>query len=219
LSRWREEELLPISALQHFVFCPRQAALIHLEAAWRENRRTAEGRVLHERADLPGGEDRRGIRVLRAVTLFSERLGAHGRADVVELRPGPDGRAAPYPVEMKRGRRSDRLADRVQLCAQAMALEETFGVPVGEGAIFYAATHRRVQVALDEALRAETAGVAERLRAMLAARVVPRVGPDGRCGQCSLRPDCLPEVTRPGVRASRWLADKVAEAAAEVETG
>ena len=129
---------LPLSALQHCLFCARQCALIHVERLWSENVATAEGRVLHERADGGHPESRNGARVLRAVQLASEEHGLHGVADVVEMRG-----ETPYPVEYKRGRPKAHRADEVQLCAQALCLEEMTGAAVPEGALFYGKTRRR----------------------------------------------------------------------------
>src|SRR5882724_4292817 len=126
-------ERLPISALQHWLYCPRQCALIHVERLWSENAFTAEGRVLHERAHEGGEENRPGLHITRGISLWSERLGLSGVADVVEFR-GPDGR--PFPVEYKRGRPKPHRADEVQLCAQGLCLEEMLGVVIPEGALF-----------------------------------------------------------------------------------
>ncbi|MGY4706961.1 CRISPR-associated protein Cas4 [Candidatus Bipolaricaulota sp. J31] len=129
---WAQEGLVPISALQHYVYCPRQCALIHVEQIWEENIYTLRGRRAHERVEIPEGIVREGVRVEYALPLWSQRLGLVGRADVVEF---PDG--VPYPVEHKVGPRRARHADEVQLCAQALCLEEMLGVRVPKGALFY----------------------------------------------------------------------------------
>ena len=134
------DDALPLSGLQHLAFCPRQWALIHLEQAWAENRLTAEGRLLHERADLPGQSRRANLRTVRGMQLQSVRLRLSGRADVVEFRPEP------FPVEYKRGKRKPTDCDLVQLCAQALCLEEMLRVPVPAGAIFYGEPRRRIDV-------------------------------------------------------------------------
>ena len=157
-----EREPIALSALQHFLFCPRQCALIHVERQWAENRFTAEGRVLHERADLGGSSSRSGVRTVRSMPLRCRRLGIGGVADVVELH---DGGRRPYPVEYKRGRPKAHRADEVQLCAQAVCLEEMSGTTIPEGALFYGQTRRRVVVRFDKALRALTAATAEAARA------------------------------------------------------
>ncbi|WBV41603.1 CRISPR-associated protein Cas4 [Pseudoroseomonas cervicalis] len=135
-----EDGLIPISALQHHLFCPRQAALIHVEGLWAEDSATAEGRLLHERVDAGGAETRPKVRVVRGIALRSFALGVTGKADAVELRGRPP---VPYPVEYKRGKPKAHRADEVQLCAQAICLEEALGVSVPEGALFYGTTRRR----------------------------------------------------------------------------
>jgi CRISPR-associated exonuclease Cas4 len=189
-----DDDLIALSALQHYLFCPRQCALIHVEQAWAENRFTAEGRVLHEATAEPGREKRRGVRVVTAMPLVSRRLGVSGIADLVEMHRGADGGWHPFPVEYKRGRPKAHRADEVQLCAQAMALEEMFGVTLGTGALFYGETRRRLDVALDGVLRALTAQVARDTRSMLAAGATPApVFQKRKCGSCSLADLCRPQ--------------------------
>lgn len=197
------EDSLPLSALQHWLFCPRQCALIHVERIWAENRLTAEGRVLHERADSGRPGTRDGVRTLRSVQVASAALGLHGVADVVEMR---DGR--PYPVEYKRGRPKAHRADEAQLCAQGMCLEEMTGMAVPEGALFYGQSRRRQVVAFDEDLRALVRRVAGEARAAVAEGRVPAAVHDpARCEACSLREACRPEARRDG--ASAWLARRL----------
>ncbi|MDT8267268.1 CRISPR-associated protein Cas4, partial [Roseomonas sp. DSM 102946] len=138
-----EDGLIPLSALQHQIFCPRQCALIHVEQLWAEDGATAEGRLLHERVDAGKGETRPGLRVARGIALRSLALGVVGKADTVEFRGRPP---QPYPVEYKRGRPKAHRADEVQLCAQAVCLEEMSGTTIPEGALFYGQTRRRVVV-------------------------------------------------------------------------
>ena len=198
-------ESLPLSALQHWLFCPRQCALIHVERLWEENRLTAEGRILHERADEGLPESREGIRVLRSVHVASDRLGVHGVADVVEMQ-GP----APFPVEYKRGRPKAHRADEVQLCAQAVCLEEMTGQDVPQGALFYGARRRRVVVAFDAELRNLTACVATEARAAMAGGTLPPpVYEAGRCEACSLMALCRPQARR---GAAGWVAGRLARA-------
>src|SRR5690349_8252356 len=137
-----EDDLLPIAALQHFVFCPRQCALIHVERQWAENRLTAEGQLLHARVQSGETTTRGALRVLRGLPLVSRRLGLTGYADVVEIRRDKDGEQA-FPIEYKRGKSKPHDADRVQLCAQALCIEEMTGLPVPEGALFYGTPRRR----------------------------------------------------------------------------
>ena len=164
-----ENELAPISALQHMLYCPRQCALIHLERQWADNRFTAEGSILHRRSDAGRSERRRTVRIERSVPLRSLRLGLFGLADVIEMHAG----GHIYPVEYKRGRPKTHRADEVQLCAQSICLEEMLDVPIPEGALFYGRSRRRKVVAFDAGLRALTEAVAADTWSMLAAGRTP----------------------------------------------
>ena len=202
-SKVAEEDLVPISALQHMLYCPRQCALIHVERQWEENAYTAEGRVLHRRVDAGGGERRKNIRIERGVALRSLRLGLFGVADVVEIHAG----GKPYPIEYKRGRPKTHRADETQLCAQAMCLEEMLETPVPEGALFYGAERRRKTVRFDDELRALTERIASDTRCMVAAGKLPEAEYSRRkCGACSLQETCQP--LRPGRSGNvdQWLA-------------
>ncbi|MBF0305447.1 MAG: CRISPR-associated protein Cas4 [Alphaproteobacteria bacterium] len=196
-----DDDLIPLSALQHHLFCLRQCALIHIEQVWAGNGFTAEGKLLHERVDQAGDGIRAGVRVARSVPLRSARLGLTGRADVVELR---DGR--PLPVEYKRGRPKAHRADEVQLCAQALCLEEMFGHPVPEGALYYGRTRHRQPVSFDVELRRLTEEVIEAVRTMLRSGRTPAPRWDrAKCGACSLAGACQPRpLTRPR-RVADWL--------------
>ena len=208
---WRSlnhgDNSLPISALQHWLFCPRQFALIHVERLWAENRLTAEGRVLHQRADA-GGKDKRGTtRTLRAVELASQKYGLHGVADVVELVGRP---ARPMPVEYKRGRPKAHSADEVQLCAQALCLEEMFDCTVENGTLYYGQNRRRKSIAIDATLRKLTLDAAEKARATLASGRLPE--PEyapRRCDACSLISLCRPKSRR---KVAGWFAASLANA-------
>ena len=178
-----------ISALEHWAYCPRQCGLIHLEGVWDENVFTIRGTGLHQRADTPMVRAERGRRVERALPLWSEAHGLTGRADVVEfLRDG-----TPVPVETKSGKASERIPERVQLCAQALCLEEMFGQAVPEGFVFYAASQRRVAVSLDAELREETLATVAAVRAMTLGERLPPARYDRRCRDCSLIDACLPQ--------------------------
>lgn len=175
-----EDELLPISAVQHLAFCPRQWALIHLEGQWTDNRLTAQGTALHERVHEGQAEVRGDVLIVRGLRLRSLRLGLVGTADVVEfhpvaavvtggcLLPGRAGRWQPFPVEHKRGRPKPDRCDEVQLCAQALCLEEMLGAPVPEGDLFYGAQRRRHHVAFRADLRHETEALAAQLHELTA---------------------------------------------------
>jgi CRISPR-associated exonuclease Cas4 len=179
---------VPISAIEHYSYCPRQCALIHVEQTFEENLFTVRGHIAHARVELGEEAVDRGVRTARSIALWSERLGLRGKADVVEFRA--DG---PYPVEYKVGRRQSVHAD-LQLCAQALCLEEMLGVPVRRGAIYYSALRRRHEVALDERLREQTLEAIGAIRAMLRQQRLPPAPNDARCPNCSLIQACLPSV-------------------------
>ncbi len=197
-----EDMLLPISALQHYLFCQRQCALIHIERLWAENAATAEGRIIHEKADSGQAERRGGLQTLRSVQLRSFTLGIAGVADVVEKRGD-----VLTPVEYKRGRPKAHRADEVQLCAQALCLEEMFGVAVPEGVLFYGAVRRRHPVSIDTELRALTVQVAQDARDMVrAARTPPPVWAAKLCGACSMAELCRPKRMMNPPAVATWLA-------------
>jgi len=181
---------LPLSALQHWSYCPRQCGLIHLEQAFVENVHTLRGQAVHARVDAPGYEARAGVRIERALPLACERLNLIGKADVVEFLS--DG--TPYPVEYKHGRISKAQAghDALQLAAQALCLEEMTGRAVPEGALFYASSKRRVTVAIDAVLRAAAEQAVAAVRALLATEQLPAPANDKRCRACSLIDLCQP---------------------------
>jgi CRISPR-associated exonuclease Cas4 len=184
---------IPISALQHAVYCLRQAALIHIERMWAENRFTAEGRVLHDVAHEAGSRKRRGVRHVTALPLASQRLNIAGVADVVEFHAGPDGEIA-FPIEYKRGKPKLHRADEVQLCAQALCLEEMTGHPVTEGALFYGQIKRRFVVRFDAELRRLTEDTAVALGALIVEGRTPLpVWRPERCRACSLLELCRPQ--------------------------
>jgi CRISPR-associated exonuclease Cas4 len=200
-----DDDYLPLSGLQHLLFCERQCALIHVEQIWADNGLTTQGELLHERVDLPALEQRPGVRIERAVPLRSDRLRLIGKADVVEFHavPGQPGRWQPFPVEYKRGRRRKWLHDEVQVCAQAMCLEEMVGVPVLRGALYYAASRRRRDVAIDETLHTQTIAAAARYHELIARRETPRPILLPKCRNCSLHDLCLPELSGLPSGASR----------------
>ena len=220
VGRWAEEdEYLPISALQHLVFCERQCALIHVERLWVDNRLTVEGTQLHRRVDETGSEIRHGVRTARGVRVLSERLKLVGRADVVEFHllddvegsqegvrlSGTDGRWRVHPVEYKRGRPKADRSDDVQLCAQAMCLEEMLGGVIEAGAIYYGRQRQRTDLLLDPELRRLTMTCAARLHELVANGETPRVARQPKCRRCSMLDVCLPHGTAPSRSASRYL--------------
>lgn len=198
-----DRDPIPISALQHAVYCLRQAALIHLERAWADNRFTAEGHVLHAVADKGGARQARGLRRAMALPVASKRLNMAGVADVVEFHPGADGET-PFPIEYKRGKPKPHRADEVQLCAQALCREEMTGRPVPAGALFYGETKRRLVVPFDADLRRQTEDVISDLAEVLASgRTPPPTTRRERCRACSLLELCRPDIVARPVRAWR----------------
>jgi len=188
-----QDDPIPLSALQHAVYCQRQAALIHIERQWEENRFTAEGRALHDVAHDPADRKRGNIRRVTALPLTCRRLNLSGVADIVEFRAGVDGETA-YPVEYKRGKAKLHRADEVQLCAQALCLEEMSGRAVPEGALFYAEVRRRVSVPFDAGLRRLTEETALQFSALfVAGRTPPAIYRADRCRACSLIDVCRPK--------------------------
>lgn len=207
-----EADLLPISALQHLLFCPRQCALIHIERIWRENRLTAEGHILHERAHIPGVERKGGVRVEFALPLRSLRLGLAGVADVVEFHPAGHGSAeTPYPVEYKRGKPKTDRSDLVQLCAHCLCLEEMTGAPVPEGALYYGRERHRTRVSFSDELRRETETAARLLHELVAAGLTPPPGHGKRCRSCSLVDECRPRPCSGKGVVSRYLKSVLEE--------
>lgn len=188
---------LAISALQHYAYCPRQFALIHLEQAWSDNHFTAQGNVLHERVDSQEAETRGAKRSERSVEVRSERLGLHGKLDLLEVFSDGGGVKRYVPVEYKRGKRKVMDWDRIQLCAQALCLEEMRGVQIAEGALWYRQERLREVVLIDDRLRADTLACIDAARAVLQSQVTPPPTADvKRCKACSLVDLCAPDVVR-----------------------
>ena len=191
-----DHDPISLSALQHWCYCPRQCALIHVEQVFAENVFTLRGQAVHSTVDTPGLETRAGLRIERALPIWSERLGLIGKADVVEFQP--DG--SPYPVEYKHGSRRKATwiadCDDIQLAAQAMCLEEMTGKHVWEGAIFYASSKRRRVVTVDAGLRGKVEQTVQAIRSLLAASILPPPVNDERCRGCSLVEQCQPGIDR-----------------------
>jgi CRISPR-associated exonuclease Cas4 len=213
---YSEDDLLPLSALQHLAFCERQWGLIHLEQQWSENRLTAEGRQLHERAHEGPEETRDGIHVSRGLRIRSLRLGLIGAADVVEFRRDPGVGVRPFPVEYKRGRPKPGRWDEVQLCAQALCLEEMLGCEIPSGAIFYGQPRRRMEVNFGPELRHETEAVAMRLHELQRAGTTPTPIYAKRCDNCSLKSVCLPQMADRKRGAASYVARSIVQLLKEV---
>lgn len=224
---YTEDDLLPISALQHLAFCERQWALIHLERIWSDNRLTAEGKQMHEKTHSVGSEQRVGIRIARGLRLRSLHLGVWGVADIVEFRhlsppeESPNGLTEkrtgvslvnlpglwrPVPVEYKRGRPKDGNCDEVQLCAQAICLEEMLNVSIREAELFYGKPRRRHRVTLTAKLRKDTEELSFRLHEMTELGITPPAVYTKRCDQCSLRSSCIPKSAGRGKSALTYLS-------------
>ncbi len=197
-TEFDEQDFIPISALEHYAYCPRQAALIHVEMVWDENLYTQRGRFVHEIVDQPGSETLGEIRVERALPLWSRGWGLVGKADVVEFHG-----ETPYPVDYKHGPRRRREHDDLQLCAQAVCLEEMTGREVLRGAIFHATSQHRREVVFDPALRRRLRGAVAQLREILQGHTLPPAPNDKRCRQCSLKSSCLPMVVAEEKRMAR----------------
>ncbi|MBF0554347.1 MAG: CRISPR-associated protein Cas4 [Nitrospirae bacterium] len=213
---YTEDDLLPLSALQHLLFCERQCALIHIEQVWDENLFTAEGRILHEQVDSGKSESRRDIKISTGVALRSLVLGLSGKADVVEFHKIRSDSAMksfqwqPFPVEYKRGSPKKGNYDVVQLCAQAMCLEDMLGVRIEYGAMFYGKTRRRQNILFDTALRQLTEQTALRLHELIdsGATPLPQFGP--KCKNCSLIEICMPQTMKKGRPVEKYMEMSIA---------
>ena len=211
---YTEDDLLPLSGLQHLAFCERQCALIHIEQAWAENLYTAEGRVLHERVDQTDKVSRGDVRVEYGMPLRSLRLGLIGKADVVEFHRTEDATVqkwVPFPVEYKRGRPKKANVDRIQLCAQAVCLEEMLNTEVPSGALFYGKTRHREDVDFYAQLRSETEEMAKRFHAFIEAGATPKAVYGKQCDTCSLKDLCLPRTVDTGRSVDRYLKNATRE--------
>ena len=217
-----DDELVMISALQHFIFCRRQCALIHLEQAWTENVLTAEGKLLHDRVDQPKTENRRNLRTTTAIRIRSSQLGVTGVMDMLEFHrveaiqddagrtvaislPHTSGFWQPFPVEYKRGKPKSHRADEVQLCAQAICLEEMLKVYIAAGALFYGQTRRRTDVPFDRELRELTEAAAQGVHDLMQSGLTPRAVYSKACESCSLIDHCHPKSIGTGKPVQNWL--------------
>lgn len=209
---YAESDLLPLSGLQHLSFCERQWALIHLEQQWVENRLTAEGREMHEHAHEQHEEWRDGVRIARALAVRSLRLGLAGKVDVVEFRPAAAGTQHVFPIEYKHGRPKPTRCDEVQLCAQALCLEEMLSVEIPRGAIFYGQPRRRTEVVFDVRLRDETEALAARMHALHRSGSTPPAVYSPACERCSLREVCMPDSAGEGRSAVGYVRRAMAAA-------
>jgi len=217
-SEYTPEELLPLSGIQHFLFCRRQWALIHVEGQWQENARTAEGRLLHKRTDDPFfSETRCGMITARAVPIASYQLGLSGVCDAVEFTestqgvklPGREGLYLPTPVEYKRGKPKPDPCDEAQLCAQAMCLEEMLSVQIPLGCLYYGETRHRLEVPLTPELRTPVQAMSNEMHAYFNRGYTPRVKTSKACQSCSLKDICLPDLLEKVISASGYIHQQI----------
>lgn len=187
-----EEDYIQLSAIQHYVFCPRQCALIHVHNIWDENLFTAKGKIMHEKVDSGEDESRGDKQILRSLNIYSRRLGLSGRCDVVEMQGRGDD-ATPYPVEYKSGKPKNDISDMAQLCAQSLCLEEMMNVPVRKAAIFYGKPRRRLEVEIDDDLRSSTEEIINKIHLIIKERIMPDARYESRCDSCSIYDYCLPK--------------------------
>ena len=213
-SEYSSDELLPLSGIQHFVFCRRQWALIHVERQWQENGLTVDGKIMHDRVDDPFfSESRKGGIITRSMPVASYRLGLIGVCDVVEFTPATEGVKlkdrpglfSPAPVEYKHGQEKRDKCDEAQLCAQALCLEEMLSVSIPRGYLYYGETRHRVEIELNEELRRYVSGMISEMHAYFERGYTPRVKPSKACHSCSLQNICLPVLQEKVLSASKYI--------------
>lgn len=189
---YSEDDFIHIGALQHYVFCPRQCALIHVEDAWRDNVLTVRGEILHEKVDTDTYESRGAVKTVRGLRIHSFRLGIVGRCDVVEFRTSSTGQEI-LPVEFKAGKPKEDLSDKVQLCAQALCLEEMLQTPITRAAFFYGRIRRRLFVDIDNDLKTQTEEIIAAVHDIISRKLVPTARYMAKCRRCSLIDICQPK--------------------------
>jgi len=207
---YSEDDFLQLSALQHFVFCKRQCALIHIEQAWSENVLTVEGRIMHENVHEERAENLAGIRIVRGMSLHSFELGLSGKADMVEFYKIRDcSKWKPFPIEYKRGKPKADDSDKIQLCAQALCLEEMMKVKIDDGALFYGKIRHRFNVAFDDLLRQKTKETAMKLHIFIEdGKTSPPVY-SPKCKSCSFIDECLPKAISRKVSIKEYLLKEI----------
>ncbi|MCL5069410.1 MAG: CRISPR-associated protein Cas4 [Actinobacteria bacterium] len=209
---YSEDDFLQLSALQHFIFCQRQCALIHIEQAWTENVLTAEGRIMHENVHEERAENAAGIRIVHGIPLHSFELGLSGKADTVEFHKAKDsGKWNPFPIEYKRGKPKSDDSDKIQLCAQALCLEEMMKIKIPEGALFYGKTKHRLNVVFDDILQEKTKKTAVNLHIFIYEGKTPPPVYSPKCKSCSFVDECLPKTISKKVSVKKYLLKEIAE--------
>lgn len=220
MTEYNEDDFLLLSGIQHFAFCRRQWALIHIEQQWQENLRTVEGNILHERAHNDGlTEKRGGIITSRGMAIFSRTLGVSGVCDIVELHKSPDGVQIfgreglykPVPVEYKRGKPKENDADILQLCGQAMCLEEMLLCEIQEAYMFYGEIKHRLKVSLDRDLRERVKKILKEMHELYERRYTPKVKPTRSCNACSLVEICMPKLYKTS-SVNKYISEHLKEA-------
>lgn len=218
MKEYTPDELLPLSGIQHFCFCRRQWALIHVEQQWQENLFTVEGKLIHQRADDPFfSEVRKGVITARSLPIASYSLGLSGHCDIVEFWPDPEGIELkgrtgfykPIPVEYKRGQVKENPSDEAQICAQAICLEEMLSTQVQNGFIYYGQTHHRVQIGINNELRSLVIKMCEEMHSYFNRGYTPKVKPSKACRSCSLKYICLPELNTSKTSASEYIRARI----------
>lgn len=215
---YTQDDLLPLSGIQHFLFCRRQWALIHIEQQWKENALTAEGRIMHKRADDPFfTETRNGVITARSVPVASYRLGLSGVCDVVEFKASPDGVCLPNregfylptPIEYKRGKEKHNHSDETQLCAQAMCLEEMLSTLIPHGYLYYGETRHRVEIEFTAELRTLVQDMSAEMHNYFSRGYTPKVKTHKGCRSCSLADICLPVLQEKVIAASKYIKQQI----------
>ncbi len=219
MTEYNEEDFISLSGIQHFEFCRRQWALIHIEQQWEENLRTIEGEILHKNAhDGYSAEKRGDVIVSRGMAIFSKTLGVNGVCDIVEFYRddkgielfGRDGKYIVFPVEYKRGEPKESNADVLQLTAQAMCLEEMLCCEIAEGALFYGETRRRLRIIFDYSLRQRVKDIFNEMHEMYCRRYTPKVKSSKSCKACSLKDICLPKLCK-NKSAKEYIQNNIKE--------
>ena len=219
MMEYSEDEFLMLSGIQHFAFCRRQWALIHIEQQWAENYRTIDGQIFHENAHNGAfSETRNGILIRRGLSVFSRTMGISGNCDIVEFHPSEEGISIPYdckrylpiPIEYKRGEPKQYQADDLQLCAQAMCLEEMFSTTISEGALFYGETRRRENIVFSKELRNEVKEIFQEMHQYYERGYTPKVKKSKACNSCSLKEICLPKLEKT-ISVSDYIAQALKE--------
>lgn len=208
---YSEEELLQLSGLQHILYCKRQCALIHLEQLWADNFFTAKGIVMHEKAHENKNERKKGVIIERDIYIKSYALGLVGKSDIVEFHKSERGRPIPFPVEYKSGKAKNDNTDKVQLCAQALCLEEMLDIPVAKGALYYGKTRSRLDVDFDESLRDETIMLSKEFHNLIESKITPKAKYSKKCDNCSFKELCLPEIFGKNKSVKEYLKNIIEE--------